>query len=357
MKVLITGICGFVGSTVARTLRESRDDIEIIGIDNFRRAGSETNQAPLRELGISVVRGDIRFAADVDGLPSVDWIIDAAALPSVLSGVDGKTQSRDVVEHNLVGTINLLEYAKRHHAGFTLISTSRVYSISPLSNLEVEVHRGAFRPDLTREFPCGLSPSGITEAFSTQPPVSLYGSTKVASETLALEYGATFDLPIFINRCGVLAGAGQFGRPDQGILSYWIHSHLRRRPLRYIGFEGTGHQVRDALHPRDLVPLLTQQMECAHVPLDQRIVNLGGGLANAISLRQLTAWCDDRFGPHHVDMDPKPRRFDVPWLVMDYTKSESLWNWHPQTSLLGILDEIAEHAQQHPEWLDLSAPS
>jgi CDP-paratose 2-epimerase len=58
-----------------------------------------------------------------------------------------------------------------------------------------------------------------------------------------------------MNRCGVLAGAYQFGKADQGIFSYWIHSWARRRPLTYIGFDGMGHQVRDCLHPRDLVPL------------------------------------------------------------------------------------------------------
>ena len=42
-------------------------------------------------------------------------------------------------------------------------------------------------------------------------------------ETLALEYGEAFGLPVLINRCGVLAGAGQFGRTDQGIFAYWIN--------------------------------------------------------------------------------------------------------------------------------------
>src|SRR5207247_9786355 len=63
--------------------------------------------------------------------------------------------------------------------------------------------------------------------ISTTPPVSLYGSTKLASEFIALEYGGAFGLPVWINRCGVLAGAGQFGTPDQGIFAFWINSYLR----------------------------------------------------------------------------------------------------------------------------------
>src|SRR6185295_11615660 len=122
----------------------------------------------------------------------------------------------------------------------------------------------------------------------------LYGATKLASETLALEYGAAFDLPVFINRCGVLAGAGQFGKSDQGIFSYWIHSHARRRPLKYLGFNGTGYQVRDCLHARDLLPLLMAQLKnpWRDVP---RIVNVSGGIRNSASLRELSAWCAKRF--------------------------------------------------------------
>ena len=90
--------------------------------------------------------------------------------------------------------------------------------------------------------------------------MSLYGATKLASEQLALEYGSTYGFPVWVNRCGVLAGAGQFGRADQGIFAYWVNSWLRERPLRYIGFGGHGHQVRDCLHPADLVPLIERQM-------------------------------------------------------------------------------------------------
>ena len=90
--------------------------------------------------------------------------------------------------------------------------------------------------------------------------MSLYGATKLASEQLALEYGGAYGFPVWINRCGVLAGAGQFGRPDQGIFTYWINSWLRRRALGYTGFGGQGYQVRDCLHPADLVPLLERQI-------------------------------------------------------------------------------------------------
>ncbi|WP_221032958.1 NAD-dependent epimerase/dehydratase family protein [Actomonas aquatica] len=357
MKILITGICGFVGSTLAEAFHASGSGHELIGLDNFIRPGSESNRARLKALGIKLHHGDIRAASDLEGLPAVDWVIDAAANPSVLAGVDGKTSSRQLIEHNLTGTINMLEFCKAHGAGFTLLSTSRVYSIPPLADLPVEIHRGAFRPDPTGELPTGVSAAGVSETFTTQAPVSLYGATKVASEALALEYGCTFNFPVFVNRCGVMAGAGQFGRPDQGIFAFWLNSHLRRRPLKYIGFDGQGHQVRDCLHPRDLVPLLAKQFAAGtSTAAGDRIINVAGGAPSAMSLRQLTAWCDDRFGAHPVATQAEPRPFDIPWMVLDAAKAEQVWGWRPETSTLAILEEIAAHADQHPDWLDVSAP-
>jgi CDP-paratose 2-epimerase len=358
MKILITGACGFVGSVLARALAEAGAAEALIGLDNFIRPGSERNREPLQRLGVRLHHGDIRSASDLAALPQVDWVIDAAANPSVLAGVDGRSTSRQVVEHNLSGTINLLEYCRDHGAGFTLLSTSRVYSIAALAGLPVATAQDAFalQADAARGLPAGVSAEGVDETFSTLAPLSLYGATKLASETLALEYGGTFDFPVFINRCGVLAGAGQFGRADQGIFAYWINSHRRRRPLRYLGFDGTGHQVRDCLHPRDLVSLVRQQFTGPSLPAADRVINVSGGAGSAISLRQLTAWCDDRFGPHAIAADPAPRRFDLPWVVLDSRRAARIWGWRPQTPLAAILDEIAAHAEDHPDWLELSAP-
>jgi CDP-paratose 2-epimerase len=354
VRILISGICGFAGSTIARALAAQGASNQVSGLDNFIRPGSEANRAELKRLGIGLVHGDVRSQSDVDALGAADWVIDAAANPSVLAGVDGRSSSRQVVEHNLGGTLNLLEYCRRHRAGFILLSSSRVYSIAPLASLSVRVTEGAFEP--CAPLPPGIGPQGLSEAFPTAAPVSLYGATKLASEALALEYGHAFGLPVFVNRCGILAGAGQFGRPDQGIFSYWINSHLRRRPLRYIGFGGKGHQVRDCLHPCDLVPLLAAQMAGPKVADGDRTLNVGGGAASAMSLLQLTAWCDERFGAHPVASDPAARPFDIPWIVLDAAKAERLWGWRPRTPAAAILEEIAAHAGTHPDWLELSAP-
>jgi CDP-paratose 2-epimerase len=353
MKLLITGICGFVGSTLSRALLESVENLQVFGLDNFIRPGSELNRRELAKLGVKIFHADVRSATDFETLPAVDYAIDAAANPSVLAGVDGKTSSRQLLEHNLWGTVNLLEYCKAHRAGLILLSTSRVYSVPPLAALPVEIHGRAFRPKSGSPWPEGLTEAGVSEAFSTAPPISLYGSSKLASEVIALEYADTFHFPAWINRCGVLAGAGQFGKADQGIFSFWINSHRRRRPLKYIGFDGGGHQVRDCLHPRDLVPALLAQMNHRGNP-KPRIANFSGGAANSMSLAQLTEWCDARFGKHAVATDANSRPFDIPWMVLDSSLAAGSWNWAPKIPLESILDEIAKHAEQNPSWLEIS---
>jgi CDP-paratose 2-epimerase len=353
MRILITGTCGFVGSTLARDLREGWPDWEIVGLDNLVRAGSEINRRTLRERGIKFYHGDVRNPSDLETLPRCDWIIEAAANPSVLAGVDGKTSSRQLIEHNLVGTINMLELVKTWRCGFTILSTSRVYSIRALAAIPVDVQSDRFVPRSDPGVPA-FSAQGVAEDFSTEPPLSLYGSSKRASELLACEYAESFDLPVSILRCGVLAGAGQFGKIDQGIFSYWIHSYCRRRPLKYIGFNGTGCQVRDCLHARDLLPLVAQQIKQPRSDAP-RVLNLSGGLGQSASLRQLSAWCADRFGPHPIAAEAKSRPFDVPWLILNSSRAAQVWGWKPQTPLEEIWTEIAEHAETNLDWLDATA--
>lgn len=348
MKFLITGAAGFAGFTICKEIYAHFSDVSVIAVENFSRKGSESNALSLQKLGAKVFRSDIRIQSDIDSLPRVDWVIDCAANPSVLAGLKSQSSSRQLMEHNLLGTINLLEYCKKYKAGLIILSTSRVYSATELAALPVEPSNNRF--ELTKFETAGVSSYGISENFSTSAPISMYGASKLASETLILEYGKSFDFPVWINRCGVLAGAGQFGKADQGIFSYWVHSFREKNPLKYIGFNGTGHQVRDALHPIDLVPLLHQQImePDSDAP---KIINLGGGIENSISLKQLSTWCQERFGGNEVIASEEIRPMDAPWIVMDSTKAQHIWNWKPKMNLERILEEIANFAENRPSWL------
>lgn len=364
MRYLVTGGCGFVGAAICRALVEAVAGAEVTVVDNQRRRGSEHNRPLLERLGVRVAHGDVRLPGDIDDLGRFDWVIDAAAEPSVLAGTGtagGGTSRRQLVEHNLLGTCHLLESAARWGAGVVMLSTSRVYAIEPLAALPLveaearipgtEVVAAAFRPDAGVPLPAGAGPRGITEAFSTRAPVSLYGATKLASETLATEYCHAVGTPLVIDRCGVMAGAAQFGRADQGIFSWWIHAWAARRRLAYIGFGGRGLQVRDCLHPLDLADLLLRQMRAVRGGRPE-LVNVSGGVDSATSLAQLSAWCADRFGPGEVAAAPEGRPYDLAWVVLDHAEATHRHGWKPARNAAAIFTEIAEHAERHPDWLE-----
>ena len=357
MRFIVTGGCGFVGNAICREIIEHLPGAKIVAFDNLRRAGSELNRAELHKRGVTVVHGDARCQSDVDALGECDWLIDAAAEPSVLAGTAAMAGrgagTRQLLEHNLLGTVNLLEAAARRKAGIVILSTSRVYSIQALAALPLRERDSAYEIDTSSAVPPGAGPQGITEAFSTAAPVSLYGATKLASEALALEYADLAGVPVIVNRCGVLAGAGQFGRADQGIFSWWIHSWARRRPLRYIGFGGRGLQVRDCLHPADLARLVIIQTQSTTGSC-RSLVNVSGGTDSAMSLAGLSAWCACRFGSHEVTASAEQRPYDLPWVVLDSSVASSLHGWKPERDVDTILEEIACHAERHPDWLDIT---
>jgi CDP-paratose 2-epimerase len=338
MKILVTGSAGFLGNYVSNFFLERGH--KIIGIDNLSRKGSELN-AESQKGRIFFFEGDISKERDLEFLEEIDldWIIDCAAEPSVLAGTDG--QSKKLINNNLISTINLLEICAKKKCGFTLMSTSRVYSVKDLSELPIIETEKSF-----------LTTTLVDENFSTKPPVSLYGSTKLTSELLALEYSNLYQFPVFINRCGVIAGSGQFGKIDQGVFSYWIYSWLRKDPLKYFGFDGTGRQMRDVIHPKDICTVIEKQISYGKIKEDP-IYCLGGGMKNKMSLLQLTDWCkkniNEEYEPESV---PINRPFDIPVFVMDTRKAEREWKFEITVSIEEILTEIRDFARNNSDFLE-----
>ena len=108
--------------------------------------------------------------------------------------------------------------------------------------------------------------------------------------------------------------------------------------------------MRDAFHPEDLADLVMMQIR--RDPPEKATYNVGGGTRNAMSLAQLTAWCDQRFGKHKPSANGSERPFDIPWLIVDSERVNRDLGWQPRRSLASILDEIAVHVQENPGWLE-----
>jgi len=73
-----------------------------------------------------------------------------------------------------------------------------------------------------------------------------------------------------------------------------------------------------------------------------------------MSLRQLSGWCRERLFDHEVTPAGRPRRFDLPWVVLDASLAAATWGFSPRRGTREILEEILRHAEAHPRWLELS---
>ncbi len=337
-QILITGGAGFVGSNLALALKRDHPKIEVRAFDNLKRRGSELTLPRLRAGGVTFVHGDIRSPEDLAASGSCNLLIECSAEPSVHAGYDSSPDY--LIGTNLIGTVNCMEHARRHGAAVVFMSTSRVYPIGTLRDLPL-VASGDRMILAAGKAGTGWSTAGISEDFPlTTGSRSLYGATKLASEILIEEYRAMYGMPTVINRCGLLTGPWQMGKVDQGVVVLWAARHAYGGPLSYMGFGGTGHQVRDILHVADLYRLLIQQL--AEIGRHSgKTYNVGGGNERSVSLRELTDLCQKISGREvRIGSIQETRAADVPYYVSDCSQVRAATGWQPEHSVKDILEEI-----------------
>ncbi|MBD0390498.1 MAG: NAD-dependent epimerase/dehydratase family protein [Nostoc sp. C3-bin3] len=345
-RVLITGGAGFVGSALGLGLAQRYPDWQITALDNLKRRGSELNLARLKQAGIQFIHGDVRNTEDLDPVAlQPDLILECSAEPSVLAGYASPGY---VLQTNLVGTVNCLELARQTQADFIFLSTSRVYPIAYLNALEFTETETRFQLLDQQPFP-GISSQGISEEFPLNGARSLYGATKLASELLVAEYADAYGLRTVINRCGVLTGPWQMGKVDQGVFALWMAFHYFQRSLKYIGYGGTGKQVRDFLHVTDLLDLIDIQIHSLE-ELRGQTFNVGGGANNTLSLYETTQLCQEITG-QQIPITPvsDTRAGDVPIFITDSRKVMSATGWQPQKDAKTTLTEIYEWIHQYKQ--------
>ena len=337
MTVLVTGGAGFVGANLSIALASRDPSREVIAFDNLKRRGSELNLPRLRAAGVRFVHGDVREPSDVEATGPIDAIVECSAEPSVMAGVDGGTEF--VVHTNLLGAYNCLELARRSGATFLFLSTSRVYPTAALNQLRYE--EGETRFELLDDQPYpGVSSRGIAEDFPLEGARTLYGATKLGAELLIQEYAEAYGLRAVIDRCGVIAGSWQMGKVDQGVFTHWVVSHQFGRELAFIGYGGQGKQVRDMLHPDDLVELVEAQL-AAPDEWAGATLNVGGGPGCSLSLREATDICAELTGRTvPIRSEPENRAGDIPIYVSDCARLYARSDWRPARDARRIMEDI-----------------
>ena len=343
-----------MGSNLACSLKARDPQLDVLCLDNLHRRGSELNLPRLREAGVRFVHGDIRNADDLADLPDLDVLLDCSAEPAVLAGY--QSGRAYMTATNLVGTIHCLELATRHDAALIFLSTSRVYPIEHLEHLpwQEEPTRFTLAPGLDVR---GASAEGIDVDFPLDGARSLYGATKLCSELLIQEYVTAAGLRAVVNRCGVIAGPWQLGKVDQGVATFWLLRHAFGGELRYVGYGGTGKQVRDFLHIDDLIDLVELQLGRID-ELSGSTFNVGGGLANSLSLLELTERCQKLTGRElQIGSVHETRPGDVRIFVTDNRRTTDRLGWQPRRSVDQILSDTYTWICKHGEALQRSLAS
>ena len=323
MKILITGGCGFIGSNLAIFLKNHIKGSTIHSLDNLTRNSSKINLKRLKKEKIKNFNINISNKQRINQLKRYDLIIDCCAEAAVEAS---KLDSEKVFFTNLVGTFNILEKCKKDKSKLIFLSTSRVYSIKKITSKAKSINQRIYK-------------FKINENFSKKSPISFYGFTKLSSEKLIEEYSFSDDIKYIINRFGVVSGPWQFGKQDQGFISLWLWRFINKKNLNYIGFKGLGNQIRDVIHVLDLCELILEQIKKIK-KINNKIFNVGGGLKNSISLKELTYKCKI-ITKNNIKIGKVlyTSNYDIPYYVTDNKKIYSYYKWRIKRNIDIILKD------------------
>jgi CDP-paratose 2-epimerase len=317
--VLITGGSGFVGSNLADSLL--RDGVEVVVLDNLSRPGVDQNLAWLKDrhgARVHPIMDDIRDLKAIEpAFEDCRAVFHLAAQTAVTTSLDAPV---DDFEVNARGTLNVLEAVRRSGRRLPIVfaSTNKVYgSLADLEMIELEDRYMPADREIRRH--------GIGEArpldFCTP-----YGCSKGTADQYVLDYCKSFDLPSAVLRMSCIYGPRQFGTEDQGWVAHFMIAAHEGRPITIFG---DGKQVRDVLHVADAVRayrMLMAQIE------DHKgtAFNLGGGPANAVSLRLVLGRIEELLG-RPVELDRAEwRPGDQPYFVADTRRIRAALGWEAQ---------------------------
>jgi CDP-paratose 2-epimerase len=332
---LIVGGAGFIGCNVAARLATMGH--QVVVFDNLTRPGTERNlewlyqQFPDR---IEVLLADVRDRDAVQyAVQRAGRIFHFAAQVAVTTSLKQPLFDHEV---NTLGTLNILEEARRqqHPPSIVFTSTNKVYG--GLEDVELQTTPLGYAPVDATIRTCGIDESRPLKFCSP------YGCSKGAAEQYVLDYARTFGLPATVLRMSCIYGPRQFGNEDQGWVAHFIHQVITGAPIT---FYGDGLQVRDVLYIDDLVEAMLAAIN--HLPaIAGEAFNMGGGPHNVLSLRGLTKQLAIL---HHsvpvVEMKDW-RSSDQRYYVSDTSKFHQATGWRPSVGYQEGIRRLYEWMRQ-----------
>lgn len=343
--LLVTGSSGLIGSEVCMHF----DGLgwTVHGIDNNQRAvffgpagDTRWNQSRLE----ATLRSFIHHELDIRDRAAVVRLIEEVKPDAIVHTAAQPSHDRaaaipfDDFDTNAVGTLNLLEAARRHtpESTFAHMSTNKVYGDAPNEIPLVELEtRWDYADDSYSH--------GIPETFRIDRcKHSLFGASKVAGDVMVQEYGRYFGMPTCCLRGGCLTGPSHSGVELHGFLSYLVKCNVEGRKYTVFGYKGK--QVRDNIHSKDVARFIERFIES---PRAAAVYNIGGGKANSCSILEAFAMVAERTGsPMQWEYSEKAREGDHICYYSDLRQMMADYpGWRPEISLGQTFDEVVEAAR------------
>ena len=306
--VVITGAAGFIGSHLARALLEKKQDLHVVGIDNFdsfyERTLKERNVKTIAPDRFKLHEIDIRDHDRVTGCverSKPQAVFHIAALAGVRPSIAEPSRYADV---NVNGTVSVLEAARASGCGtFIFASSSSVYG-----NRARDEQPFSEDDDISR-------------------PISPYAATKCAGEALCHTYAHLFGLRVGMIRFFTVYGPAQ--RPDLAI-SKFMRLISEDKPIEMYG---DGTTARDYTYIDDITSGLLRARNYldAQEPGFARVWNLGN--SSPVLLRELIdsiARATDKT-PRIERREMQPG--DVVRTYADLTRVREELGWQPEVPL------------------------
>jgi len=333
--ILITGGAGFIGSHVVRLFVTKYPDYKIVNLDALTYAGNLENLRDIENSPNYVFeKADILHAEDLERIFSKynpDGIIHLAAE----SHVDRSILSpMDFVYTNVVGTVNLLNAAKKHWtqpSTLNLSTPKRFYHVS------------------TDEVFGALGSTGFFTEETPYAPNSPYSASKASSDHFVRAYGETYNLPVIITNCSNNYGPNHF--PEK-LIPLFINNIITKKPLPVYG---DGLYTRDWLFVKDHAAAIDLVF---HKGKDSETYNIGGfnEWKNIDLVKLLCKLMDEKLGnaagtsekliTYVKDRPGHDRRYAI-----DAAKINKQLGWKPSVTFEKGLGQTIDWYLQNTEWL------
>ncbi|RDV13813.1 dTDP-glucose 4,6-dehydratase [Pontibacter diazotrophicus] len=331
MKILITGGAGFIGSHVVRLFVNKYPNYQIFNLDKLTYAGNLANLTDIEDKdNYTFLKGDIVDAAYVDGIFN-EHQFDAVVHLAAESHVDRSiTDPLAFVYTNVIGTVNLLNTARKQWADnlqdhvFYHISTDEVYG--------------------------SLGKEGLFTEETAYDPRSPYSASKASSDHFVRAYYHTYGLPVKISNCSNNYGPNHF--PEK-LIPLAINNIRNEKPVPVYG---KGENVRDWLYVIDHARAIDvifhegkvgetyniggvnewKNLDLIELLCDQMDEKLGREQGHS---RKLITFVKDRAG------------HDLRYAI-DSSKLMNELGWKPSVTFEEGLSKTVDWYLQHPEWLE-----